>query len=317
MSIFGIIFVCCDKLWHRATSALLYTKGLYGTVRISDLFQCYERKNMYKIVSETSIEKLTEKVRALLAHPDNWFECGGLAVQCTNEGNRYFQAMVRSSVTPLMEDLKSKVCGEHAKILIEVGADVNACDRQGITPLMFASAFSETELVKILLSKKADVHAKDEEGHTPLFWAVTHSDNVENVQVLIKSGADVNAVNSAGLTVLMSALNNNDDIGIIRCLIDNGADVNAKYDGYELKNVTPLMMALECKHAYATIKRLLNTGADVNAQDSHGKTPWIYADLADCNTKIMELLKEYGAIVKRFRGGSYVSSLYKGKTNRF
>ena len=253
---------------------------------------------MYKIVSDKSAEKLAEKVNALKINPDRWSETGGVAVQGSGKDAQFFQAMVRSSTTPLMEDLKSEVCDEHAKIMIEAGADVNARDKQGITPLMFGSAFSTPELVKLLIAKKADVTAKDEEGNTPLAWAVMHSDKVENIQLLIKAGADVNAVTSSGFTVLMSALVNNDNVGIIRCLIDKGADVNAKYDGYELKGVTPLMFALEHHHAYVTIKRMLDAGADVNAEDSHGKTPWIYAELADCDSKIMELLKEYGAIEK-------------------
>ena len=250
---------------------------------------------MYKIISEVSIEKLAKKVNELLEHPDRWSERGGIAVEGSGKDTKYLQAMMRASTTPLMEDLKSELCDEHAKIMIAAGADVNAHDKQGITPLMFGSAFSTPELVKLLIAKKADVNAKDEEGNTPLYWAVCHSDKVENVQLLIKAGADVNAVTAGGFTMLMSALTNNDNMGIIRCLIDKGADVNAKYDGYEIKGVTPLMFALEHHHKPATIKRLLEAGADVNAEDSHGKTAWVYATLADCNKEIFDLLKEFGA----------------------
>ncbi len=253
---------------------------------------------MYQILSENTIEKLTLKVKKLLKHPDNWTERGGIAVEGSGKDVKYLQAMVRASTTPLMEDLKSELCDDHAKIMINAGADINARDKQGITPLMFGAAFSTPELVKLLIAKKADVNAKDEEGNTPLYWAVCHSDKVENVQLLIKAGADVNAVTLGGFTILMAALVNNDNMGIIRSLIDKDADVNAKYDGYEIKGVTPLMFAIEHHHKLATIKRLLEAGADVNAEDSHGKTAWVYATLADCNKEIFDLLKEFGAVEK-------------------
>lgn len=253
---------------------------------------------MYKILSDRSAEKLADKVNLLKKHVDRWSELGGLAIHGDGKEIKFYQAMVRKETTPLMEDLQSRVCADHAKVMIGAGADVNACDKQKITPLMFAGAFSTEEIVNLLISKKADVNAKDEEDNTPLAWAVMHSNRLENINALINAGADVNAVCSGNYTILMLALINNDNVGIIKCIIDKGADVNAKCDSYNVKGVTPLMLALKHDHSYATIKRLLDAGADVNAEDSHGKNSWNYAKDTCASDKIIELLKEYGAIQK-------------------
>lgn len=254
---------------------------------------------MYKIISDKSVDKLTEKVNALHTHPDSWSESGGIAVSGNGKDVTFYQTMVRKITTPLMEDLQSELTDEHAKILINLGADVNAQNHQKITPLMFAAAFSTEEIVKLLISRKADVNAADEEGNTPLTWAVMHSKKIENVQALINSGANVNAVTKAGRSILMSALYNTEDVGIIKYLIDKGADVNAKYDDCKLKGITPLMIALKNDRPYAVIKRLLDAGADVNTEDSHGKTAWNYAQESYADDMVLELLKEYGSITSR------------------
>ena len=95
---------------------------------------------------------------------------------------------------------------EKAREAIEKGANVNAKDKDGSTPLMIAvfmiAAFNgNVELAKLLIERKADVNAKDNNGWTPLIEAAFHG-NVELVKLLIKAGADVNAKNNYERTAL-------------------------------------------------------------------------------------------------------------------
>ena len=97
------------------------------------------------------------------------------------------------------------------------GADVNAKDKEGKSPLHYAERKAVAEL---LLAKGADVNAKDNEGKTPLHCA-TRKDTVE---LLLATGADVNAKDNGGETPLHCAerrvakdnLNLNEMIEVLR-----------------------------------------------------------------------------------------------------
>jgi len=73
-----------------------------------------------------------------------------------------------------------------AELLILKGANVNAADKTGTTPLHWAARAGHKEVAELLILKGANVNTADQTGATPLHWAVGHD---EVVDLLIKHGA--------------------------------------------------------------------------------------------------------------------------------
>jgi ankyrin repeat protein len=129
----------------------------------------------------------------------------------------------------LLKVVKNKrVSAEKVIQLIQEGANVNAVNNYGKTPLMLAVSNSNPEITRVLIKYGANVNSVDTAEWTPLIFAVSLNSNPEVLQVLIENGADVNAVNKHGSTVLMkAAFKRNSNPDVLRVLIENGANINA------------------------------------------------------------------------------------------
>ncbi len=79
--------------------------------------------------------------------------------------------------------------------LIASGADVDARDERGWTPLMRAAAYNgDPDIIKTLLDAGADVNARDNLGFTPLMHAVPRfNSNSDMIIALLDAGADAKA----------------------------------------------------------------------------------------------------------------------------
>ena len=85
------------------------------------------------------------------------------------------------------------------KHLLTYGADVQARDNFGTTPLHYASQTSDHSVIQLLLDHGAHINAKGKDDWTPLH-AASWSDKPPNVDLLLRKGADFNARNSHGQT---------------------------------------------------------------------------------------------------------------------
>src|SRR5439155_17255084 len=103
--------------------------------------------------------------------------------------------------------------------------DIGARDLRGTTPLMYSAALGSFQSMKILVEAGADVNAANDFGATPLMWC---AGDVAKVRYLLSKGASVTARSKIGLTPLLIAAMYDGSAEIARLIIDKGADVKAR-----------------------------------------------------------------------------------------
>jgi ankyrin repeat protein len=174
------------------------------------------------------------------------------------------------------------------KLLLMIGADVNAKTVDGRTPLHAASALpTGAAVVRLLLEVGADVDSRTIVGNTPLFGAV--SAGAENARLLLDKGANPNAVSQTGATPLMAVRSSD----VVSLLVSRGADVKAR----SKRGETPLADAAG-RGDLDAVKLLLSKGADANAVDYRGYTPLMHATQYDRDSpEVVRLLLSHGANV--------------------
>ncbi|VDH90210.1 palmitoyltransferase ZDHHC13/17 [Mytilus galloprovincialis] len=88
------------------------------------------------------------------------------------------------------------------KSLISYGADVNARDNEGETPLHKTCRYGNNELVKtILSSNKSDLNLRNKEGQTPLYLACKFS-HEQVIKILLERQADTTIEDKDGKSPL-------------------------------------------------------------------------------------------------------------------
>jgi len=142
------------------------------------------------------------------------------------------------------------------KEFIDSGADVNARDKRGSTPLHYAVYYGNFEPTKYLIEHKADVNARDYEGTTVLSIACRNNNNTPIVEYLLEHGAatDIEIKNSEGRTPLDTAINYG-SVNSVIALIEHGAKINKyiniKSEYSNIKSVDKLT------YVYLTLDKLI------------------------------------------------------------
>ena len=184
-----------------------------------------------------------------------------------------------------------------AEMLLSAGANVNALDRDGATPLFLACERGKTEFVRLLLSRRANPNIAIEGQYTwyPIHEACTGL-HYDVVRLLLDYNADVNVRDEFGETALHRVVSFGDTesdkscCGLVQLLLDAGADVNAA----SIKGKTPLYIA--CSNGLdSTVMKMLERGAKVNGIDGKEKKRPLNAACRNQHMSVVQLLLTNGA----------------------
>ncbi len=104
----------------------------------------------------------------------------GCGRRATPERSVQTDALFRATIEGNTDMVKS--------LLAAPGADVNATNERGSTPLLEAARFGHEDISRVLIAAGADLKAKDNDGKTALMLAV-QGNHEEVVRVLRQAGA--------------------------------------------------------------------------------------------------------------------------------
>jgi ankyrin repeat protein len=149
-----------------------------------------------------------------------------------------------------------------ARLLLDAGSDVNAVDKNDITPLFMAISNNRIPMARFLIDRGANINAKDWYGRTPLFAAI----EMRNVDLDYMTFEHI--VNAEDRKVIL------DFIGY---LLDKGVETNIR-----LKEVPPLRSWMYL------------LGGSLAWVDFTGQTPFMLASLSG-DVSTMRLLLKHGA----------------------
>ena len=180
---------------------------------------------------------------------------------------------------------------------LNAGANVNSHGREpGFTALISAVSVGSIEMAELLLHKGALIDAQDRNGLTPLMYAVLSTVFVsadrayQMARFLLDHGANPNSATKNGDTALILTARKGDE-HFLGLLLDYGAAIDT-HGNYGL---TALMCAVDYQHA-VVMEYLLSRGADINARSQKGCTSLMLAAHHGLTGPLTILLKNGAAI---------------------
>ncbi len=176
------------------------------------------------------------------------------------------------------------------------GVNVNVRDSYDETPLHIAVRSNNLEAVIYLVKQGADLEAKNRSGDTPLQLAAGKAlkpkmkdDDDEEIKAiynrrivayLIEKGADVNTSDVVGWTPLHHAARFN-NMPVIKLLVEHGADLYAQADLSSDAGHTPLHIAA-MYGALEAVDYFAYKGVNIYTEDNNGLKP---VDLAKMHSE--------------------------------
>ncbi|KAJ6033790.1 uncharacterized protein N7446_007917 [Penicillium canescens] len=195
-------------------------------------------------------------------------ECNVAEVKLLLKSGRDALAADRDRVTPLncaiMRNniLITRLLLKHLRAVYSMTTFLDDKDVNGAElPLCLAAEFERTQMIDLLLEFGADVNAANQRGHTPLYQAADQGRLTAVELLLEQQGINLQAQDHSGSTALHVATKRN-HISIVNLLLANpNVDINCK----DKHGNTPLWWSTRLKHDNISTRLLAEDGVDLNA----------------------------------------------------
>lgn len=253
---------------HVEVLEMLLNKG--GNIKALD-------RNKYSLLHYAAQEGRQEMVAYLLERrldPKATSEGGDTPLHCVGQGGKDVEFLRRNGYMGETQDsaqprpMPTVESGDRtaiAKMLLERGADIEATNRYGYTPLHCAAMGGDTGVIRLLLDKGAKVNMSAGLGFSPLHYAVLNGP-VESVEMLLDAGADIESrAGSDGETPLIVASRGGPP-GMYAYILMKGASLDLSKNGIESLHLASVVNKQD------VVSNLLARGIDVNGRDAYGQT---------------------------------------------
>ena len=175
---------------------------------------------------------------------------------------------------------------DEAQNLLNQGANIDALNSRGESPVfMFASTLTQ-EALKWLIKNGANVDIPNKVGSTPLFAAVERADLVA-VDLLLNAGADIDKANARRITPIFQSVLNEKDKGVFDRLLEANPELDQ-----ESESGTTVVLAAAARGNHDFVKKLLVRGADPEACDYLGQG-LLHAATSSQNPMVLRTVIEY------------------------
>jgi ankyrin repeat protein len=297
---------CCDEM---AVARLGSRPREYSTAIINTLIQAQESyQRVPSLAVAGPVKNLEERIKTMLMPGKRFYKRPSLvtasivflAASLTIPTALVLTARAqieppkaRSNSPQTLHEAAAAGNLEQVKKLVAEGADVNAKDEDGRTPLHSAAWYGREDVAAVLLAHGANINEADGSGQAPLHLAMSFGGKPVP-ELLLAQGAQINARDNAGNTPLHAAADHPD---LLELLIAKGADVKARNEAGQTPLHRVSMIRKQDKRIELTAEVLLAHGAEVDAKDKSERTPLHFA-VGNSNKELVDLLVAKGADVK-------------------